>query len=823
MVPERTGGVSPSRREYRGSQEATNLTPESRIRTAEVARNSLRWFAQPSDREAPDPGIVTQGPLTSFLAGFPGLLHDDDEAPWTAGAIRRCLRPEDIQLVGRSGCHGSFFQMATFLSVGTAVLPDLARSAWRLTTTEVGAGGLGLPADRLRIVVSDDDVAKLWLSEVGVDDAQILRPDPATMVSADDPPGSTMCCQISLDRLLGATGPAPDRLGAHPLKLWSLHGLRDGSTAAVGIGLERVAMAAQDVVTFSETDQVRPILERITELTGTAYDGTEPETIAGVRLRVAADHLRSALMLAGTGMVPGSDGQALVLRKLIRRTARALRLLGLDRLTLGELLPAARDAMATSYPGVAAEYDRIARVIVAEDVQFRGPSRSAGANPESSAVTPPSLADLRLRSGPTDWRAYETLQAAGTVLAILTNDRFVDTAAEGVVVDVVLDRTPFFAARCGQASDRGSLSAPGLAADVFAARWALPDLVVHRVRVATGELRVGAEVTAAVDGDLRLAACQAHSATHVLQAALRERLGDVAVRLRSADEPGRLVIEIDQAAAWSPEIARSVELSANHALRQDEPVSASVMNRDAALASGALEAHDPDDADPVRVVEIGGNWSREICDGTHVLHTSQIGLISLTDSAISPDGRRRIEAVCGLDGFRRLVGDRDLVSDLSDTAGLTRGQLLAGVERLIATEPTAPAAEPPAPALLAAAEVAVASATPVAGTSYTEARTPQSRQARRLAGLIRDRLDPERPGVVVVTGGSGQRLSVVVSVNGAGVAAGLCADDLIRSGLKAPGSGRAELAEGQVDVRQRQRAIARIRTKTGVVSGSLAT
>jgi hypothetical protein len=170
-----------------------------------------------------------------------------------------------------------------------------------------------------------------------------------------------------------------------------------------------------------------------------------------------------------------------------------------------------------------------------------------------------------------------------------------------------------------------------------------------------------------------------------------------------------------------------------------------------------------------------------------------------------------------------LVGDRDLVSDLSDTAGLTRGQLLAGVERLIATEPTAPAAEPPAPALLAAAEVAVASATPVAGTSYTEARTPQSRQARRLAGLIRDRLDPERPGVVVVTGGSGQRLSVVVSVNGAGVAAGLCADDLIRSGLKAPGSGRAELAEGQVDVRQRQRAIARIRTKTGVVSGSLAT
>jgi alanyl-tRNA synthetase len=242
------------------------------------------------------------------------------------------------------------------------------------------------------------------------------------------------------------------------------------------------------------------------------------------------------------------------------------------------------------------------------------------------------------------------------------------------------------------------------------------------------------------------------------------------------------------------------------------------------LTSGALDAHDPDDADPVRVVEIGGNWSREICDGTHVLHTSQIGLIALTDSAIVPDGRRRIEAMCGLDGFRRLAADRDLVSDLSDTAGLVREQLLAGVERMIAADTNPPAAAgKSAPVLLAVAEAAVASATSVAGTSYTEARTSQPRQARRLADLIRDRLDPGRPGVVVVTGGTGQRLSVVVSVNGTGVAAGLSADDLIRSGLKTRCGGSAELAEGPVDTRQRQRAIASIRTKTGVVSGSLAT
>ena len=272
--------------------------------------------------------------------------------------------------------------------------------------------------------------------------------------------------------------------------------------------------------------------------------------------------------------------------------------------------------------------------------------------------------------------------AASAVVAIISKDQKVDVAVAGATVDVVLDCTPFFAQRCGQASDRGALYADGLAATVTDAWWAVPELVVHRVHVDGGELRVGTDLTAEVDAERRLASCQAHSAAHVLQAALRDELGEAAVRLDSADEPGRAVLELDGTLPWSADIAGIVEDTANDALRGDLTVATRTMRLDEALFSGALHPHGSTSTDTVRVVEIDGEWSREICGGTHVLHTSQIGLITLVDSGVTQSGRLRIEALCGRAGLLRLHDDRDLVRALSTTARVTRQQLMTLIARM---------------------------------------------------------------------------------------------------------------------------------------------
>lgn len=811
------------------------------MRSAEAARSWVEWFAGPDHREISDRRLVTKGAPAEFLATHLADLKGSDDRPVTATAIQRCLRPEDMQLVGRTGAHGTFFQMATAISVGVASVADLARTTWALTTTDRESGGLGIAAERLQVHVSDTDTAKIWTSEIGLGAAQIVLSD-APAPGATNGHGETPSTSVVvLQRQRGPATRDVTRQAVPPLELWSLHGRHDAQAAAVGLGVERVTMAAENIATFAETDQLRPVLDRIALLTQTGYDDESRDDISGIRLRVAADHARAALMLADLGVSPAASGHGLVLRKLVRRTTRAMRLLGLDAAAFAELLPTVRDVMAPCYPSVRTNYERIEEVILAEEALFRGtsgrrvePTSSAPGTDGAAAEEPATtldidrtgvLAALRDRSGPTDWHGYEMVRTSARVIAILDQGGMLDTAAQGTIVDVVLDRTPFFAMRSGQSSDRGELLADGLRATVLDARWFMSDVVVHRVRVDDGEIRVGATLTAEVDADRRVAACQAHTATHVLRAVLRQQLGEQAVRGQSSDEPGRLVVEMTGETPWSDQVAESVEWSANEVLRRDGSVTARLMSREDALAAGAIDSHDPDGSDMVRVVDLDEGVSREICGGTHVVNASQIGLITLTDSWITPEGHRAIEAMCGLDGLRRLTRDRDLVRDLSGTARVTREQLLARVDRMLASdaEGHGAAIDAAARVLEADAEAAAARAVSVAGTWYTEARTAHAGQARQLAALICTLLEPTRPGVVVVTGGAGHRLSVVVSVNDFGVAAGLSADDLISSGIRTHGETGPGLAQGPVDSKQRRRAIARIRTKVGVVSGSLAT
>jgi alanyl-tRNA synthetase len=655
--------------------------------SSEVARRCLDWFGEPGQPAWSGAELLTAGPLASFRRSGIDPLQTGGRPARKVASIQRCLRAEDMRIVGQTGQHGTFFQMVTAVAAGNDVTADLARAAWTLTTDPVTSGGLGIAADRLQVVVASEEIAGLWTSAVGIDESRLVRPDPSDQSATHDSREATTLSDIVLNRGIADANPMPrDHEAGHLLPLWSLHRSVDGYTTAVGLGVERIAMAAQLVATFCDTDQVRPVLDRISLLTGTPYDGSEPGSLEGVRLRVAADHVRTALMLADAGVMPADGELGLVMERVVRRTAHALRLLGFDDPALAELLPIARDLMAPAYPSVAEQYDRIAAVLVDVEAKFRGslPPRAAGRGPASAAGGSQQTVLVRVRNefGPTDWLAYEALQATAHVVAITCENRSVEVAAAGATVDVVLDCTPFFAQRCGQASDRGTLYADGLTATVTDAQWAVPELVVHRVQVDDGELRVGADVTAEVDAERRLASCQAHSAVHVLQAALRDELGEAAVRLAATDEPGRAVLELDGTLPWSADIADIVEEIANDALRGDLTVATRTMRLDEALFSGALHAHGSASPDTVRVVEIDGEWSREICDGTHVLHTSQIGLITLVDSGVTTSGRLRIEALCGRAGLLRLHDDRDLVRVLSATARVTRQQLMTLIARM---------------------------------------------------------------------------------------------------------------------------------------------
>jgi alanyl-tRNA synthetase len=284
------------------------------------------------------------------------------------------------------------------------------------------------------------------------------------------------------------------------------------------------------------------------------------------------------------------------------------------------------------------------------------------------------LAYRRLLSefGPTDWRAYDTLHTQSRVLGVVdeTDDATADDAepvvGPGSITRVVLDRTPFYAESGGQVADAGELSWDGGRAEVIDVQRPVKGLVAHQVRVLEGELRAGTELTAQVDREWRLSACQAHSGTHVLHAALRQVLGPQALQSGSYNRPGYLRLDFAWQGALTPQQRIDIEDVANAAVRADHGVRALYMTLPEAREFGAIALFGETYGEQVRVVEIGGEWSRELCGGTHVRGSAQIGTLALTGESSVGSGARRVEAAVGLEGFRYLARERDLVRQLAE-------------------------------------------------------------------------------------------------------------------------------------------------------------
>jgi alanyl-tRNA synthetase len=409
---------------------------------------------------------------------------------------------------------------------------------------------------------------------------------------------------------------------------------------------------------------------------------------------------------------------------------------------------------------------------------------------------------LLAEHGPTDWQAYDTLRTDSRVLAVVAEEEGPAVAGTGDIVRVVLDRTPFYAESGGQVADAGVLTWDGGRAEVIDVQRPVKGLVAHQVRVLEGELRDGAELTAEVDYEWRLSACQAHSGTHVVHAALRQVLGPQALQSGSYNRPGYLRLDFAWQGALSQQQRSDIEDVANAAVRADHKVTASFMTLPEARAFGALALFGETYGEQVRVVEIGGPWSRELCGGTHVRGSAQIGTLALTGESSVGSGARRVEAVVGLEGFRYLARERDLVRQLADLLKTPADGLTERVTGMLSRlrDADKELAELRAQQSVAAAGQLAAAAKDVSGVAVVTGAPAGlgGGDLRTLALDVRGRL-ADRPAVVLLASESGGKVALVAALNPAALERGLSANDVLRAAA-APvggrGGGKADVAQG---------------------------
>jgi len=736
------------------------------MKTAEIRRRWLGFFESKGHTIVPSASLISEDPsllftvagMVPFIPYMSGLVP----APFArATSVQKCVRTLDIEEVGKTTRHGTFFQMNGNFSFGDYFKREAIEFAWEFLTKAQELGGLGLDPQLLWVTVyeKDDESIDLWRDIANIPLERIQKRGMKDNYWSTGQPGPAgPCSEIYFDR-----GPEYGREGGPEadedryIEIWNLvfmqyeRGAGGGKedfpiigelpkkNIDTGMGLERVAFLMQGVDNLYEIDEVRPVLD----LAARIADKTYGESVADdVRLRVVADHVRSALMLIGDGVTPANDGRGYVLRRLLRRVVRSMRLLGVDRPVFAELFAASKEAMVESYPELEQEFKRILATAVNEEEAFlRTLVSGSVALEEALASTvaagsrtlsgesafllhdtygfPVDLtlevaeekgltidrdafkvlmaeqrdrakADAREKKlggtdlgvysqfrslGVTKFTGYEELETDAKVLGLIADGISTKRATAGDVVEVILDNTSLYAESGGQEADSGVILGDGFELEVLDVQKPVKGLVTHKVHVRSGEVSVGANATTSVDFDWRLGACQAHSATHIVHAALRQVLGSTALQSGSYNKPGYLRLDFSWQQALSLDSRSEIEEVSNLAIRGDLAVSAQLMSLPEAKQWGAValfgEAYD----ELVRVVQIGGPWSRELCGGTHISRSSQIGLVSLLGDSSVGSGSRRLEAMVGIEAFRSLAAERALVSRLADGLKVPREQL----------------------------------------------------------------------------------------------------------------------------------------------------
>jgi alanyl-tRNA synthetase len=863
------------------------------MQTADIHRRWLTYFGERGHTVVPSASLVSDDPTLLFtVAGmvpFVPYLTGLVPAPYPrATSVQKCIRTLDIEEVGKTPRHGTFFQMNGNFSFGDYFKEQAIEYAWDLLTSSESDGGLGFQEKDLWVTVykDDDEAIKFWKKTAGLPDERIQRLDMDTNYWSTGQPGPAgPCSEIFFDRgpAYGADGgPATD--DDRYVEIWNLvfmqylRGEGSGKDFEIlgelpqknidtGMGMERVAFLKQGVENMYETDQVRPVLDRAAEISGRRYGADHTDD---VRMRVIADHVRSSLMLMSDGVTPSNEGRGYILRRLMRRTIRSMRLLGVDAPSFAELFPASRDAMKHSYPEVETEYARIERLALAEEEAFlrtlaSGTSildlavaktqtsgkkelasdtafllhdtfgfpidltlemaEEAGLTVDRTAFDElmlqqrtmakadakskkTHLADLSVYGafralGETVFTGYEYLQTESSILGLIVDGESVQSASAGQIAEVILAETSLYAESGGQEADAGTIVGTGFELEVLDVQRPVKGLTSHKVQVTTGEVSVGSPATTLVDPEWRRGATQAHSATHLIHAAVRQVLGQEAHQSGSYNKAGYMRLDFSWNQALSPATRSEIEEIANLKVRENLEVDTRIMNLDEAKSLGAMALFGEKYGDTVRVVEIGGPWSLELCAGTHVSRSSEIGLINLVSETSVGSANRRIESLVGFEAFRELAAERAIVNELTTNLKTPRDQLSTRIGDLLASlkaaekriaqfESAALSERIPALASSARSIGAVTLVTQNVGS------VASSDELRSLVLGVRERLGAVA-SVVALAGDVAGKPAVIVATNDAARQSGAKAGALAKRAagvLGGGGGGKDDIAQG---------------------------
>ena len=876
------------------------------MKTSEIRSRYLDFFAKFDHTVVPSASLLYNDPTLLFVnAGMvpfkPYFLGDEPSPYKRAVSVQKCVRTLDIDEVGKTTRHGTFFQMLGNFSFGDYFKEGAINYAFDLVTGAESAGGWGFDADRVWATAlhGDNETIDLW-QQAGIPRERIQErglKDNYWHMGIPGPGGP--CSEIYIDRgpEFGADG-GPEADEDRFLEIWNLVFQSEELSAVrakddfdvlrplpaknidTGSGLERVALLKQGVANMYEIDEIRPVIDKASELSGRRY-GADPAD--DIRFRVVADHVRSGLMLMTDGVAPGNEARGYVLRRLLRRVIRAMRLLGVQDPVLGELLPVSRDLMRVSYPDIDQAWERVSQSAQAEEETFRR-TLASGTVMFDTAVTEAKAArstalpgdkafqlhdtfgfpiDLTMemaseaglsvdrakfdslmkeqkdraradakakKGGLSSHEAYRELREAGEtpflgytdldvttkIRGIIADGAVIDRATDGSTVEIVLEETPFYAESGGQDADRGIITGDGFSLNVIDVQRPVPGMVVHRVEV-LGELPLGAAVDARVDAAARHGSCQAHTATHIVHAALRQLVGSTATQAGSYNKPGYMRFDFSSTKGLSEQLKQEVEAVSNEAITSNYAVTATEMPLAQAKALGAMAMFGEKYPPIVRMVELGGPWSRELCGGTHVAATAEIGVLNLLSESSIGSGVRRVEALVSTDAFEKFAAERALVNALTDTLRVQPDQVVGRVEKLIAQLKDAEKqiAALNAEKLLAGAQAMVSKAVDAGGVRYLGVAVPgvSGGDLRTLAIDLRERLGSEA-AVVALVGGDAKP-TAIVATNEAARGLGLGAGRLISRAcaeLGGKGGGKDDLAQGGgTDASGAQRALDAVR------------
>lgn len=867
--------------------------------SAEIRSRWLKFFESKNSLKlnhtvVPSASLIADDPnlllVNAGMVPFKPYFLGEVKPPYKrATSVQKCVRTLDIDEVGKTTRHASFFQMCGNFSFGDYFKEGAIALAWELLTKSVSDGGYGFAEEKLWVTVyqDDDEGAQIWEKQVGVPKNRIQRrgmADNFWSMGVSGPCGP--CSEIYFDR--GSSygkegGPVADE--DRYLEIWNLVFMQNirgeggdknlfpivGELPAknidTGLGLERTAALLQGVDNIYEIDTTKIILDKASVLTKVKYGKDESSDIS---LRVVADHARTAMMLIGDGVTPGNEGRGYVLRRMMRRTIRNMRLLGSQDLVMGELIKSSIKAMGAQYPELVSGSDRILAIAEAEEDSFIQTLKSgttifdlaadqlksekskslsadtafklhdtygfpfdltlemareqglgvdevgfrklmneqrdrakADAKAKKSGHT--DLTEYRGivdKSGASKFVGYDNVSAEAKLTGLLVDGKSVKEANVGADIEITLDRTPFYAEGGGQLADGGKIKlANGAVIEIDDVQSPVPGLIVHRGSIISGVVKNGEQAVANIDLERRLAISRAHTATHMVHKAFREALGETATQAGSENAPGRFRFDFPSTSAVPTSVLNDVESRVNELLISDLQVHSEVMSQDAAKAIGAMALFGEKYGDQVRVVSVG-DWAKELCGGTHVTRSGQLGLVKLLSESSIGAGVRRVEALVGYDAYQYLAREHVLLNSLTEIIKGVRADELPQriselVEKMKGMEKELSGVRS-AKAMAAAGEL-LKKVKPIGGINLIIDQLADEIAVDDMRSISTDLRGKLKAGIVVLATITGGKPLLVAAVSPEAIKLGVKAGELIKTGstvLGGGGGGKDDFAQG---------------------------